>query len=83
MHELLNQPIDVLSLFTDGRIKPLRFRWRGRIIRVLRITGEWSRQEGVGRVHYFSVVAENSDYFELAYDLDRGLWRICRIWLEG
>jgi len=47
------------------------------------VTGEWTRQEGVGRVHYFSVLAENSDYFELAYDVDQSSWRLCRVWLEG
>jgi len=52
-------------------------------VKVRRVTGEWVRQEGVGRVHYFSVLSESSDYFELAYDLDQSSWRICRIWLEG
>ena len=83
MLEVLNQPVEVLSWFAEGRVRPLRFRWRGKVVRVRRVTGEWSRQEGVGRVLYFSVLAENSDYFELAYDLDRSSWRICRIWLEG
>jgi hypothetical protein len=83
MLELLNQPVEVLSYFTEGRVQPLRFRWRGRVVRIRRVTGEWTRQEGVGRVHYFSVLAENSDYFELAYDLDQASWRLCRVWVEG
>jgi len=83
MLEILNQPVEMLSLFSDGRLRPLRFRWRGKVVKVRRVTGEWVRQEGVGRVHYFSILAENSDYFELAYDLDQSSWRICRIWLEG
>ena len=42
-----------------------------------------SYQEGIGRVHYFSLLSTGSDYFELAYDLDQASWRICRVWLEG
>ena len=83
MLEALNQPVEVLSLFSEGKVKPLRFRWRGRVVRVRRVTGEWVRQEGIGRVHYFSLLSEGSDYFELAYDVDQSHWRICRVWLEG
>ncbi len=83
MLELLNQPIEVLSYFSGGRVKPLRFRWRGRVVRIRRVTGEWARQEGGGRVHYFSVVADGADYFELAYDVEQASWRLCRVWLEG
>ncbi len=83
MLEQLNQPIEVLGYFGEGRMRPLRFRWRGRVVRVRRVTGEWSRPEGAGRVHYYSVVADNADYFELAYDVDQSAWRLCRAWLES
>lgn len=83
MLEAVNHPIEVLSLFRDGRIRPLRFRWRGRVYKVQRVSGEWVRQEGVGRVHYFSVLAENRDCFELAYEVGHSRWRICRVWMEG
>ena len=83
MLEVLNHPVEVLSLFTEGKIRPLRFRWRGRVVRVRRVTGEWHRREGHGKVHYFSVLAENDDYFELAFDITLESWRICRVWLEG
>lgn len=83
MLEAVNHPVEVLSLFTDGRLRPLRFRWRGRVFKIRRVSGEWSRREGVGKVHYFSVLAENQDYFELAYDVGQCQWRICRVWMEG
>ena len=28
--ESLNDPVDVLTVFVDGKVKPLRFRWQGR-----------------------------------------------------
>ena len=49
MFETLNQPVDVLTVFLEGRVRPLRFRWKGRVIRVKKVTGEWSRREGSHR----------------------------------
>lgn len=83
MLEAVDHPIEVLSLFRNDRVRPLRFRWRGRVFKVRRVTGEWTRREGVGWVRYFSVLAENQDYFELAYETERNRWRICRVWMEG
>ena len=83
MLELVNQPIEVLTVFAEGKLRPLRFKWRNRVVRVRQVTGEWAREEGIGPVRYFAVLAETSDYFELAYDVGRSRWRLCRVWLEG
>ena len=83
MLEAVDRPIEVLSLFRDGRIQPLRFRWNGKVFRVRRVSGEWERLEGVGAVRYFSVLVEDRDYFELAYEVFQHRWRICRVWVEG
>ena len=83
MLEVLNEPIEVLILISEGCMRPLRFRWRGNTIRIRKVTGAWSRLEGVGRVQYFSVLAENSDYYELAYEEGEFRWRLCRAWMEG
>jgi hypothetical protein len=34
MFESLNDPVDVLTAFVDGGMQPIRFRWKGRVIRV-------------------------------------------------
>ena len=44
MFETLNDPVDVLTAFTGGKLEPLRFRWRGRVVRIRKITGRWSRR---------------------------------------
>ena len=31
MFETLNDPVDVLTAFTEGKLEPLRFRWRGSV----------------------------------------------------
>ena len=39
MFETLNDSVDVLAVFEGGRLRPLRFRWKGRVIRIGRVTG--------------------------------------------
>ena len=80
MFETLNDPVDVLTAFTDGTMEPLRFRWKGAVIRVKRVTGRWSRREGQALLRYFAVESERSDSYELCYDPRGPRWMLCRVW---
>jgi hypothetical protein len=80
MFETLNEPVDVLTAFLDGRLRPLRFRWKGRVIRVRRVTGEWTRREGANRLSYFSLEGPGDETYELCYDPRLSSWKICRAW---
>jgi hypothetical protein len=81
--ESLSDPVDVLTAFLDGRMQPLRFRWRGRVIRVRKVTGEWSRREGSALIRYFSVESAGEDTFELCYDPRGPSWILSRAWARG
>ncbi len=83
MIETINEIVDVVSVCTNGKMHPLRFKWRGKVVRVKRITGEWSRNEGEAKIYYYSVLGESSDYFEICYDSRMLVWTLCRVWLEG
>lgn len=78
--ESLHDPVDVLTAFVQGRIQPLRFRWRGRVIRVRKVTGEWSRREGSTQLRYFSIESATEDTFELCYDPRGPSWMLSRAW---
>jgi hypothetical protein len=78
--ESLSDPVDVLSSFVDGRMQPLRFRWRGRVIRVRKVTGEWSRREGSTMVRYFAIESVTADSYELCYDPRGPRWILSRSW---
>ena len=80
MFESLHDPVDVLTAFVDGRIEPLRFRWRGRVFRVCKITGRWSRRDGQAVLRYFSVVAGGEETYELYYDPRVPRWILSRAW---
>lgn len=83
MFESLNDPVDVLGMFTGDEIEPLRFRWKGRVIRVRRITGRWSRREGQSLLRYFSVEGQGADTYELFYDPRGPRWILSRAWTDG
>ena len=80
MLESLNDPVDVLTSFVKGRIQPLRFRWQGRVVRVRKVTGEWSRREGQTLLQYFAVEGPGADSYELCYDPRGPRWILCRVW---
>ena len=80
MFETLNDPVDVLTAFTDGKLEPLRFRWRGSVIRIRKVTGRWSRREGQALLRYFSVEGPASDTYELCYDPRGPRWILSRAW---
>ena len=83
MFESLHDPIDVLTAFTEGGMEPLRFRWRGRVIRVAQVTGRWSRREGQSVLRYFAVEGGAADTYELCYDPRGPKWIRSRAWTEG
>lgn len=80
MFETLNDPVDVLTAFVDGRLRPLRFRWQGRVVRVSRVTGEWTRREGHTQMRYFAVEGGGAESYELCYDPRGPRWLLSRAW---
>jgi hypothetical protein len=80
MFDSLNDPVDVLTAFVDGQVRPLRFRWRGRVVRVRKVTGTWQRREGSSMIQYFSIEGAASDSYELSYDPRGARWVLSRAW---
>jgi hypothetical protein len=82
-YEDIGDPIEVITLFRDGVIKPLKFRWKGRVYRVNRVNGGWCSDEGSARFHHFSVMSDGPDVYELAYNTADLHWELCRVCLVG
>jgi len=78
----LNEPIQVMARFRDGRVAPTHFLWRGRTHKVSEVTGRWSSREGAYQVHQFTVVSQNGTYFELSLNTRTMDWRLDRVELE-
>jgi hypothetical protein len=67
MIEKIEEPIEVLSRFVDGKLEPMRFRWRGRVLTVTEVAGSWIQQAGDSRVHYFSVATGTRETYEICF----------------
>jgi hypothetical protein len=83
VYQDIYESIEVISLFKEGKIKPLRFKWNGRVYRINRLNGHWVNPKGYDKQYYFSLIADNSDYFEIMFDTSSFEWQIARICLEG
>lgn len=80
MFESLNDPVDVLTAFVDGGMRPIRFRWQGRVVSVTRVTGQWNRREGQTVLRYFAVQGPREETYELCFDAKVPRWVLNRAW---
>jgi len=83
MYEDIFEPVEVITLFQYGKMKPLRFRWNERTYRISKIHGGWVSDEGINRFYHFSVSAEGPDCFELTFDSRNLTWELSRVCMEG
>jgi hypothetical protein len=83
IYEDIFEPIEVISLFKDGKIKPLRFKWNGRVYKINRLNGHWISPQGYTKQYHFSLMADTYDYFEIMFDTSNFEWQIARVCLEG
>jgi hypothetical protein len=83
MIESIHDPIEVITMFSGGTIRPIRFRWKNRTVKVAKVTGDWVRHEGQNKIHYFALLADNADYYEVCYDTHEMTWTLNRVWMEG
>ena len=83
IYEDIFEPIEVISLFKDGKIKPLRFKWNGRVYKINRLNGHWVSPQGYTKQYHFSLMADTYDHFEIMFDTSNFEWQIARVCLEG
>ncbi len=77
------EPIEVISHFKDGAIRPLRFKWNGRAYKIKQWYGFWVNHQGYGKQYHFSVRADSSDQIELLFDDSDLTWQIARVGMDG
>lgn len=82
MYQDIEESVDVIAVFENGVMKPLRFRWNGRAIKVKRVTGTWKADVGQSKIRYFAVLDHASNFFQLSYDERNTSWVLNKIWVE-
>lgn len=75
MPTCINEPIKVMAVF-DGGVRPVKFKWRGRVYPVKEITFTWRMKEGSADVVRFSVADGAGGLYELSYNKADMKWSI-------
>ena len=65
----------IVSFGLPYKLRPVRFRWSGKLFDVREITYSWQTQEGKAKVYHFSV-SDGKSLYELAFDTNSLIWRI-------
>lgn len=82
MHQLLNEPIEVLVEFKGKRVKPRRIRWSNNIYDISTVNLVHSVQEGTKKVFYFSV-SDATNFMKLRFETESLEWRLVELYTDG
>lgn len=75
MQTITNEPVSVLVAFTDGRVKPWKFRWGSKIYDVKRVNLIHGSQEGRSRIFTFHV-SDDDHAWTLRFNTETMDWRL-------
>lgn len=70
----IGEPVKVMAVF-DTSVKPVKFKWKGKIYPVKEITYTWTSKEGASETVHFSVT-DGASLFELAYNPGTMRWTL-------
>ena len=72
----MSEQISVVASFgLPYKIRPVRFRWSGRLLEVREITYRWESRLGQSRLYHFAVT-DGASLYELSFDSGSLLWSI-------
>jgi len=81
--EELNEPIDVVTVFREGTMAPVKFRWSGHTHAIVRVAYRWVTHEGAYPVYHFSVVAGGGQLYEILLNTQNMRWSLAKVHMEG
>lgn len=81
MHEVLNDPVDVVVAFSDNRVRPKKIRWDGREYKIKQVNLIHTASEGAKRLFFFSV-SDDTNFFKLRLDTETLDWRLVELYTE-
>ncbi|MBI5644247.1 MAG: hypothetical protein HY954_12325 [Deltaproteobacteria bacterium] len=66
--------IKVVAVFEEG-IRPVKFKWKGRVYPIKEITCRWASKEGSATIMHFSVT-DGAALFEITYNQASLRWTL-------
>lgn len=75
----IGETISVIASFgLPYRIRPVRFKWSGKLFEVRDITYSWQTKEGQNSIYHFSV-SDGQTLYELSFDTASLLWKMEKV----
>ncbi len=79
MKMYIGETINVIASFgMPYKIRPVRFRWNGKLFDVKEITYSWQTREGQTKIYHFSIT-DGKTLYELSFNTTSLLWSIEKI----
>jgi hypothetical protein len=75
MLEIINESIEVVAIFKQGKVEPVKFLWQDKEYRIKKINLMYSRFEGRTK-YYFFAVSDDANYFKLQFDTGGLNWTL-------
>lgn len=75
----IKENISVIASFgLPYKIRPVRFRWNGKLFDIKEITYSWQTKEGQTKIYHFSIT-DGETLYELSFNTTSLLWSIEKI----
>ncbi len=75
----IQETISVLAVFEPPyKLKPVRFKWSGRVFKVREVTYLWKAKEGDTEIYHFSVT-DGKSLYELSFNASSLIWKIEKV----
>jgi len=79
----LNDPIDVVTVFREGCMAPVKFRWAGHTYPIARVAYKWITRKGAYPVYHFSIVGDDDQVYEIILNTQNMRWSMAKVHMEG
>ncbi|MBI5238066.1 MAG: hypothetical protein HY887_06550 [Deltaproteobacteria bacterium] len=77
MAEEIRETVKVMVIF-DAGVRPVKFRWRGKVYYVKDVTHSWRSKDGGVQLMHFAVT-DGRALYELSYNPSTSLWLLERV----
>ena len=74
----LNQRIEVLSWFRNGRILPRLFNWNNKVYKIKEVTYRWQERRGQELISFFSV-RTSANLYQISFNNTTYSWCIDKV----
>ncbi|MBI4363437.1 MAG: hypothetical protein HY545_01155 [Candidatus Doudnabacteria bacterium] len=81
MFNQINEPIEVITRFSENELIPVKFLWQGREFIVQKINLAYADWEGRSKIYYFAV-SDSVNYFKLRFDTEKLSWTLLESYTE-